>query len=128
MNNEFQSLDMKMSWSPEGEHQFGVFSKTGQRLKYVGQKSTHKPGTLRAIPSGVLNRLTKIKLRNPSIHAEAVDKIYPDHTNALRKAVLAPNFPPRMGDLWRNQDEKVNSEKEEDVSKKKYRNVHFCGA
>ena len=58
--NEFQFLDMKMSWFPEGDLQFGVFRKKGQYLKYVGKESTHTPGTLRAIPSGVLNRLAKI--------------------------------------------------------------------
>ena len=66
------------------------------------------------------------ELRNPSIHAEAVDNIYPAHANALRKAGLAPPVLPTMGDLWRNQDEKVENEKERDVSKKKNINFHFC--
>ena len=79
-----------MSWSPEGDLQFGVFRNKGQQLKYVGKESTHTPGTLRAIPSGVLNRLAKLTSRKPSIQAEAVDTIYPDHANALRKAGLAP--------------------------------------
>ena len=34
-NNEFPFLDMKMSWSPEGVLQFGLFRKKGQQLKYV---------------------------------------------------------------------------------------------
>ena len=114
-----------MSWSPEGDLQFGVFRKKGQKLKYAGQESTHTPVTLRTIPSRVLNRLTKLTSRNPSIHAEAVDKIYPDHANDLRKAGLAPPIFPMMGDLWGKQDENVNSEKERDVSKKKNRNVYF---
>ena len=33
-----------------------------------------------------------------------------------------------MRDLWRNQDENVDSEKERDVSKKKKKNVYFCVA
>ena len=33
-----------------------------------------------------------------------------------------------MGDLWRNQDEKVDMEKETDIIKKKNRNVYFCVA
>ena len=117
-----------MSWSPEGDLQFGVFSKKGQQLKYSGQESTHTTGTLRAIPSGVLNRLAKLNSRNPSIHAEAADKIYPDHANALRKAGLAPPVFATMGDLRRKQDEKVYNEKEQDVSKKKNRNVYICVA
>ena len=119
---------MKISWSPEGDLQFGVFRKKGQKLNYVGQESTHTPGTLRAIPSGVLNRLAKLTSRNPSIHAESVGKIYPDHANTLRKAVLSPPILPTMRDLWWKKDEKVDSEKERDVSKKENLNVYFCVA
>ena len=72
--------------------------KAGQQLKYVGKESTHTPGTLRAIPSGVLNRLAKLASRKTSLHSEGVEKVYPDHANALRKAGLAtPDFP-IMGD------------------------------
>ena len=56
-NNKFPFLDMEISWSPEGDLQFGVFRKNGQQLKYVGKESTHTPGTIRAIPLGVLNCL-----------------------------------------------------------------------
>ena len=85
---------MKMSWSPEGGLQFGVFRKKGHHLKYVGKESTHTPNTLRAITLGVMNVLAKLISRKPSIHSEGVDKIYPYHVKALRKAVLAPpNFP-----------------------------------
>ena len=35
---------------------------------------------------------------------------------------------PTIGDLWRKHDEKVDNEKERDVSKKKNRNVYFCVA
>ena len=79
---------------------------------YVGKESTHTPGTLRAIPSGVLNRLEKLTSRKPSLHSEGVDKVYPDHANALRKAVLAPPDFPTMGDLWKMQDEKLEIENE----------------
>ena len=95
---------MKMSWSPEGDLQFRVFRKRGQKLKYVGKESTHTPGTLRAIPSGDLNRLAKPTSRKPSIHSEGVEKIYPKHGNTLRKAVLTPYNLPTMGYLWSNQD------------------------
>ena len=59
-NDKFLFLDMKMSWSPEGDLQFILFRKRGQKLKYVGKESTHTPGNLRAIFSGVLNRLAKL--------------------------------------------------------------------
>ena len=115
-----------MIWSPEGGLQFGLFRKKVQQLKYVIRDSTRTPGTLLAIPSGILNRLDKLTSRNPSIRAEAVDKIYPDHANALLKAGLAPPVLPTMGYLWRNQDEKVDNENERDVIKKKKINVYFC--
>ena len=35
--DEFPFLDMKMSWSLNGDLQFGVFRKNGQQLKYVGK-------------------------------------------------------------------------------------------
>ena len=87
-----------MSWFPEGDLQFGVFRKKGQQLKYVGKESTHTPGTLRAIPSGVFNRLTKLTSRKPSIQAAAVDSIYPAHATALHKAGLAPS----VSQQWEN--------------------------
>ena len=116
---------MKMNWSHEGDLQFGVFIKKGQQLQYVGKESTHTPGTLRAIPSGVLNRLAKLASRKPSIQAEAVNVIYPSHANDLRKAGLAPPVFPKMGNLWRKQDEKMEKGKNRDVSVKKNINVYF---
>ena len=89
-----------MSWSLEEDLQFGVLRKKGQQLKYVGKESTHTPGTLRAIPSGVLNHLAKLTSRKPSIRAAAVDSIYPALAKALRKAGLAPSVFPTMGELW----------------------------
>ena len=55
--DESPFLDMKTRWTPERELLFSVFRKAGQQLKYAGKESIHTPGTLRAIPSGVLNRL-----------------------------------------------------------------------
>ena len=52
-------------------------------------------------------------------------KFYMDHAKAIRKAGLAPPVFPTMGYLWINQDEKVDIEKEQDVSKKKNINVYF---
>ena len=99
------------------------YKKKGQQLNYVGQESTHTPGTLCTIPSRVLNCLAKLTSRNPSIQSEAVDKIYPTQANALRKAGIAPPVFPTMGDLCRNQDENTDNEKERDVSQKKTENV-----
>ena len=77
-------------------------------MKYFGKKITHTSGTLHAIPSGILDRFAKLTSQKPSIHSKGLGKIYPDHANALRKAGLAPPNLSTMGDLWRNQDEKVD--------------------
>ena len=122
--DEFPFLDMKMSWSPEGDLQFGVFRKKGQKLKYVGKESTHTPVTLRAIPSGVFNCIAKLNSRKPSIRAAAVDTIYPAHANALRKAGLEHPVISTMGELWEKQDDKLKKNKERDVSVKN-RNIYF---
>ena len=53
--DEFLFLDMKTSCSPKGDLKFGLFSKKGQQLKYVGKKSTHTPGTLCTISHRSLN-------------------------------------------------------------------------
>ena len=98
-NHEFPLLYMKNSWSPEGDLKFGVFREKGQQLNYFGKEIIHTPGTLHTIPLGVLNLLAKLTSRKPSIHSEAVDKIYPDHVNALCKAGLAPHSFPKMVDL-----------------------------
>ena len=84
--------------------------------------STHTHRTLRAISSEFLNRLAKLTSRKPSINSEVVYKIYPDHPNALCKVGLAPPNFPTMKYLWRKQDEKVETKKERDFSKKKNRN------
>ena len=68
-NDKFAFLYMKMSWSPEGDLQYGLFSKKGQQLKYVGKGITHTPSTLHAIPSGVLNRLAKLISCKPNFNS-----------------------------------------------------------
>ena len=100
-NDEYPFQDMKVTWSPEGDLQFSVFREKGQQLKYVGKGSTNTHGTLRAIPSGFLNRLAKITSQKPSVNSEGVEKVYPDHANALHEAVLAPPDFLKMGDLWK---------------------------
>ena len=94
-----------------------------QKLNHVGKECTHTPGTLRAITSGLLNRLAKLTSQKPSLHSEGVEKIYPDYENALLKAGLVPTYFPTMGDLWRNPDEKVDMKK---TWRKKNWNVYFC--
>ena len=82
-------------------------------------RSTHIPGTLQAVPSGVLNCLVKFTLIKPSYYSERVDKIYPNHTNSIHQAGLLPTILSTMGELWKNQDENmdIDNKKGPDVSK-----------
>ena len=107
-NYELPFLDIKMSCSPEGDLNLGVFRKKGRKLNYVGMGRTHKPGNLRAIPSGVINCLGKLTSHKTSFHSERVDNVYPDHSNALCRAGLAPPIFPTMGELWKGQHEKTD--------------------
>ena len=109
-DDEFPFLDMKISWSPQGDLQFNVFRNKVQKLKYVGKEITQTTGTLRAIPSEALNHLDKLTSRKPSVHSEGVDKIYPNYANALCKAGLALSNFLTMGDLWSKQDENMDME------------------
>ena len=116
-----------MSWSPEGDLKFGVFSKNGKQLNYVGMGSTHTPDTLRAILSGVLNSLAKITSRKTYFRYERVDNVYPDHVSVLHKSGLATPIFLTMGKLWKGQDENwILIMKNNLKSTKKNRNVYFC--
>ena len=74
--------------------------------------STHTPGTLRVIPSGVINCLAKITLRKHYFQYKRVDIVYPEHVNSLCKSGLAPPILPTMGESWIGQDEKMDTENE----------------
>ena len=88
----FSFLDMNTSWYPEGGLKFGIFGKKGQQLKYIGKCSTHTPGTLRMIPSEVLNYLAKLTSNKPNFRSKSVYSVYLNHTNYLCEAGLAPSI------------------------------------
>ena len=93
----FPFLYMNMIWSPKRDLKFGIFRKKVQQLKYVRKVITHIPGTLHAIPSGVLNQLAKITSRKPNFNSKIVGSVYPYYANTLREAGLAPTIFPEMG-------------------------------
>ena len=80
-------------------------------MKYVGKGGTHTPGTLHTIPSEVLNRLAKLTSQNLDLNSKQVDSVYPYHDNTLRKAGLVPSNFLKIGELWNDQDEKVDRDK-----------------
>eukprot|EP00957_Ditylum_brightwellii_P092966 7078808-Ditylum_brightwellii.AAC.1 len=70
--------------------QFGVYHKEGQAIKYVDCSSYHRPCTFKSIASGVylyLGRLTSKMVENGE---KQLDKIYPEHAEALLAAELEP--------------------------------------
>ena len=108
----------EMNWTPEGELNFGMLRKSRQKLKYVGEESTYTPGTIRAIPSWVLNRIAKLTSRKTSLHSEVVDKVYPDYVNSLCKAGFTDPDLPIMGNLWKMKVEKIDIENEKEPNVK----------
>ena len=72
--------------------------------------------------------LAKVTSQKPSLQPEGVDKIYPDHANALFKAGLAPPNFLTMGNIWIKKDEKLDMEnkKEPDVNLKKKKFLPLC--
>ena len=120
---------MKMRWTPEEGLILCVFREARQQLKYIGKESTHTPGTIRVIPSGVLNRLTKLTSQKPSLPSEGVDKVYP--TTQMLSARRA--FHLLISQQWesygkRRMKKRILRTKEPDVNKKKNRTVYFCVA
>ena len=102
----FPLLDMSMSSYPYGDLKIVIFSSKRQQLKYTVNGSTHAPGTLHPISSGVLNRLSKFTSHKPGFRSNRLDSVYPNCANALRELVLAPSIFPTMGELWKENYEK----------------------
>ena len=60
--------------------------------------STHTRATFAAIPQGVLGRLAKLTTPTQESKNRRLDKLYPEHAKALRRAGLAPRRFPRLND------------------------------
>ena len=72
-NNKLIFLYIKISWYPKEDQKFGVFSRKGHQLNYIGKGSTHTPINIRMIPSEVINRLEKLASRKFTFHSERVE-------------------------------------------------------
>ena len=90
---------MKMHSNLSRELKFRVHLKPNQKLKYLNHDSTHSPSTFRAIPSGVLNRLSKLTSKSQSLKGIKLDEAYPHHARALRIAGIAPKIFPTFKEL-----------------------------
>jgi hypothetical protein len=79
---------MKMSWSKEGNLQFGVYLKPGQQLKYVNDVSSHPPYCFKAITKGVFGRLISLTLLTDESRYKSIKDLCPRHFEALNLALL----------------------------------------
>ena len=59
MDKVFPFHELELSWDDSGKLEFQVHQKKNQLLKYLNKESTNTKTTFKAIPNGVLNRLSK---------------------------------------------------------------------
>ena len=95
----FPFLDMELYWDRNDSLAFKVHMKENQVLKYLNKGSCHTSNCFKAIPNGVLKRLSKLTTRSPSNLDSKLDNLYPDHAKALRTANLAPPSFPTMREM-----------------------------
>ena len=84
----FPFLDMEMLWNTNSELSFKVHLKENQQLKYLNKGSAHTPGCFKAIPSGVIKRLTKLTSIDENNTDSKLSDLYPTHFEALSNAKL----------------------------------------
>eukprot|EP00957_Ditylum_brightwellii_P179793 13696150-Ditylum_brightwellii.AAC.1 len=103
-------LDMEMQWD-EVSREMGlqVFQKPNQALKYVDKASTHRPTAFKSIANGVLTQLARLTLNIAASRNKQIDKLYPDHREALFIVDLAPPMDfSSYGELWQADGERKN--------------------
>ena len=121
-NPFFPFLDMQLSWSENGDLTFGVFIKPNQQLKYLNKGSSHTPGCFKAIPKGVLHRLTKLTTINDDNKGKRIDEIYPVYITALTKSELVKTDDlPTLGDLQTEREKELADTTTQAIKKQRQR-------
>ena len=116
----FPFLDMEMYWLSEQSLAFRVHLKKNQQLKYLNKGSSHTPGCFKAIPNGVIKRLTKLTSINDSNSNQTLDELYPTHFQALSDAnLIKPDQIPTLADSI----DEMEREKNDETSKAQPRNA-----
>ena len=83
-----------MYWNKKHELKFQVHMKPNQNLKYLNSDITYMSSTFRAIPNGVLGRLSKLTSKSKKLDDTPINKVHPHHSKALQIAGIAPEkFP-----------------------------------
>ena len=102
----FPFLDMEMFWHDNGKLAYRVHLKPNQQLKYLNRGSAHTPGCFKAIPNGVMKRLTKLTSVDESNYDSKLEELYPVHFAALEHSKLVkPNTTPTLGELTKKMEE-----------------------
>ena len=136
----FPYLDLEMYWRGE-ELKFRVHMKPNQVLKYLNKGSAHTNACFRAIPYGVLRRLTILTSLTPETENMTLDQLYPEHIKGLEKAKLPlpkeyPTLMESYAMLAAKEQEKADSRRDlspEELQKKEHqkkrdqaRTTYFC--
>ena len=91
-----------------------MFKKNIQKLNYIGKESSHTPGTLRAIPLGVLKFLTNLTSQTPESNSKRIEYVYPNHAKGLWEAGLESSIFITIGYSWKYMDKKKDRDKRND--------------
>jgi len=127
--NFFQCLDTELVWATNGNLQFWVHLEPNQQLKHPNADGIHTKACFKAIPSGVyktLSELTKITETNKNL---PLDKIYPQHFQALQHAGLVTKKVPTLTEQLLHNEEAKAAEQAEDNSnneRNRRRTACFC--
>jgi hypothetical protein len=123
----FPFLDMKMSWSEEGDLRFGVYLKPGQQLKYLNNVSSHPPHCFKAITKGVFGRLASLTSLTDESRYKSIKDLYPRHFEALNLAGLSPKYVPTLQEVLElNKGKDKRKEEKQERDKQRNRSVYFC--
>ena len=126
-SSHFPFLDMKMTWSAEGELHFGVYLKPGQELKYLNSDSSHPPHCFRAITKSVFGCLASLTSLTESSRYKSMKDLYPKHHEALEHAGLAPSYTPTLQEVIKlNKGKEQCKEEKLERDKQRNRSVYFC--
>ena len=116
---KFPYLDMELYWR-ESALEFRVHLKPNQQLKYLNRGSTHTSACFKAIPSGVIRRLTSLTSMTEENADKRINELYPEHAKALENAKLTtPEEYPTLREsllLLQLQKQKKNDENPEDAN------------
>jgi hypothetical protein len=98
-SSNFPFLDMKMTWSVDGDLWFGVNLKPGKELKYLNSNITYPPHCFKCITRGVFGNLASSILLTRESRYMSIKDIYPRYHKALDSAGLSPKYAPTLQEL-----------------------------